>query len=298
MIVDLKDKINFFKILNFLFIVMFVISFSFFLALTINSYIFYKFFNLNDRITIVHKTVQKLTKSYNSLDYLFKAPIVPQKIVSNERKFGNKPHIEAAKPVSTSNLNIKLLGTIITKNDKAAFIEKNGKLELVKVNDKIGNLKIKDIKSYSLILTDGVNQYEITLSLKEGKNNFRKRPVKRKVEMASVSNNQSSTDTYKISKREVEKQTADLGKILRYVRIIPVVENGETKGYKLAYVSPRSILYKYGLRSGDFIVSVNGMPVKTAEEAFKLYNILRNESTITLVVERKGEQKTITYEIQ
>ncbi len=293
MVANFKEKINLFKLLNLSFIILVLLSLSFSLALAINSYIFYKFFNLNEKITVVHKKIQKLTKNYNNVDYLFKTPVVVRPSVENKGyKTSPQPIIEK----QVENINIKLIGTIITQKEKAAFISKDGKLQLVKPNDKVGNLKVKDIKKYSLILTDGVNQYEISLSLKEGTTTLKKsKREKRKI--ASIPKTTAS-DTYTISKREVEKETADLGKILRYVRIIPVVKDGETKGYKLAYVSPRSILYKYGLRSGDFIVSVNGMPVKTAEEAFRLYNILRNEKTITLVVERKGEQKTITYEIQ
>ncbi len=293
MVADLKEKINFFKILNFSFILLLISGLSFFLAITINSYIFYKFFNVNEKVTVIHKKVQKLTKSYNYVDYLFKNPVVSQNITKPSTP---KDSIQPVVTEQPAEINIKLIGTIITKNEKAAFVKNNDKLQLIKINDKIGNLKVKDIEKYSLVLTDGVNQYEVTLNLKEGAGKIKK-TKHRKREVASVTPT-TTADTYTISKREVEKETADLGKILRYVRIIPVVKNGETKGYKLAYVSPRSVLYKYGLRSGDFIVSVNGMPVKTAEEAFKLYNILRNEKTITLVVERKGEQKTITYEIQ
>jgi general secretion pathway protein C len=294
MVLDLKDKINFFKILNFSFKLMVIISLSFFLAAAVNSYIFYKFFNLNENVKIVHTKVQKLAKSYNNVDYLFKTPVV-QKVINKPSTSINSSEKEVV--VQPSNINIKLIGTIITKKEKAAFIKSNGQLKFVKINDKVGNLKVKDIKNYSIVLTDGVHQYEISLMFKEGSSNIKKTKRVAKTEYKPPTY-QSEQDTYRISKREVEKETADLGKILRYVRIIPVVKNGETKGYKLAYVSPRSILYKYGLRSGDFIVSVNGMPVKTAEEAFRLYNILRNEKTITLVVERKGQQKTITYEIQ
>ncbi len=293
MVADLKDKINFFKILNFSFVLLVILGLSFSLAVIINSYIFYKFFNVNDKVTVIHKEVQNLTKSYHYVDYLFKKITIPK---VTQQPSNSQVQIQPIVEQPTTNIDIKLVGTIITKKDKAAFIKKNDKLQFVKINDKIGNLKVKDIKKYSLILTDGINQYEITISLKEGTGKLKKTKRRIRKEVASVST--TSPDTYTISKREVEKETADLGKILRYVRIIPVVKNGETKGYKLAYVSPRSVLYKYGLRSGDFIVSVNGMPVKTAEEAFKLYNILRNEKTITLVVERKGEQKTITYEIQ
>ncbi len=294
MIVELKDKINLYKILNFIFVLIFILSLSFFISIAINSYLFYKFFQVNDKVVVIQKKVQKLAKSYNNVDFLFRTPVVPK--IPNIDSKSNTPTQQTIIEQQPTNINIKLIGTIITKEEKAAFIKNDDKLQLVKINDKIGKLKVKDIKKYSLILTDGINQYEINIMPIEGENKLKK--TKNIAKKQYTPRIQTPKDTYTISKREVEKETADLGKILRYVRIIPVVKNGETKGYKLAYVSPRSILYKYGLRSGDFIVSVNGMPVKTAEEAFRLYNILRNEKTITLVVERKGEQKTITYEIQ
>ena len=289
--------INFSKLMEFSFKLIFIISISFSLAIIINSYISYKFFELDKTVKIKHqKQLISSEPQYTYLNYIFQK-YQPQsdqtiKLVSTKK----------GETIQTSpqalNLNIKLIGTAISRNEKVAFIQDKDGLKIIKIGDNLGNYKVKKIDKYSLILTDGINDYYLSINI--GKSKSKSYSVKRtytpyKTHHTPIS---SKGDHYEISKREVEKQTEDLGKLLRYVRIIPVVRNGETKGYKFAYVSPRSILYKYGLRSGDLIISVNGMPIRTAEEAFKIYNMLRNEKTIRLEVERRGERKVITYEIK
>ncbi len=287
-------SLNWNKLIDFLTKILLILSFSFALAITINAFISYKFFDLNKSVKL-KRIQQKKEKqlNYSYINYIFQKfqPIKVEKVTKE-----GKNTIQVTP--EELNLKIKLIGTAISYKEKVAFIQDKEGLKIIKPGDKLGKFKVKTIDRYSITLTDGTNNYYIPLTigsssnLKASRRSYSEIPKPRAVSQPQESNH------YEISKREVEKQTADLGKLLRYVRIVPVVKNGETKGYKFAYVSPRSILYKYGLRSGDIIVSVNGMPVRTAEEAFKIYNMLRNEKNIRLEVERRGERKVITYEIK
>jgi len=294
----ISKDINLIKFTNLVVTLSLIVALSLVFAVSINSYISYKFFTVPNYEIKVKRLAVKEEKSYRFIPFLYR------KIASQPEK------IEMKKESSTSTVqsvisqpppNIKLIGTVTGEGEKIAIVEFNKKLSLLKEKDKIGNFSVERIDRYEIVITDGVNRYTIPLeiSAKKGRSTSYKR-ISRKTETTQkvLSLTKSEGEYYEISKREVEKQTADLGKLLRYVRIVPVVENGETKGYKFLYVSPRSILYKYGLRSGDFIVSVNGMQVRTAEEAFKIYNMLRNEKTIRLEIDRRGERKVITYEIK
>ncbi|NPA52231.1 MAG: PDZ domain-containing protein [Aquificae bacterium] len=293
-----KD-LNLIKFVKDFSILVVIISISFSLAYIINSYIAYRLFDIPEKTITKQISQEERTKTYQYITYLFKklsAPSVQTPTLENE----NLPPSPTSTNIQTTteeSRNIKLIGTVLGEGEKLALLEIDGNLRLVKEREKVDNLRVKKIDRFIVVLTDGKKEYKIALELNPKRTIPRREPPK-VVSTKPVTTTQKTENFYEISKREVEKHTADLGKLLKYVRIVPVVKNGETKGYKFIYVSPRSVLYKYGLRSGDFIISVNGMSVKTAEEAFKVYNILRNEKTINLEIERKGERKTITYQIK
>lgn len=46
------------------------------------------------------------------------------------------------------------------------------------------------------------------------------------------------------------------------------------------------------------MISINGNPVLTAEDSFKLYNLLRTEKYISIVVEGQNGRRTLNYEIR
>ncbi len=285
-------RFNWDRFIEFLTKILLILSLAFALAIGINSYLSYKFFNLNKIVKVQHRQ-KKMNNNlkYSYLNYIFEKNLKKNNLTKTKKEKVIQVTLEDL------NLKIKLIGTAISSKEKVAFIQDREGLKLIKPGDNLGKFKVKRIDRFSITLTDGINDYYILLSVSSSKSKYRRNRYTHNYNK-HVIEPQSTSSHYEISKREVEKQTEDLGKLLRYVRIVPVVRGGETKGYKFAYVSPRSILYKYGLRSGDIIISVNGMPVRTAEEAFKIYNMLRNETNIRLEVERRGERKIITYEIK
>ena len=55
----------------------------------------------------------------------------------------------------------------------------------------------------------------------------------------------------------------------------PVVVNGDVRGVGLNRIGPRSPAYELGLRSGDLIESVDGVPLKNAQVALDLFRQAR-----------------------
>ncbi|NPA13543.1 MAG: PDZ domain-containing protein [Aquificae bacterium] len=184
--------------------------------------------------------------------------------------------------------DIKLLGIITVGNRSYALMEINGRKVMVSTGERVGDYKVVKIHKYKVILLKDGSLYSVSISpsergLSDGRNKGKQTEERYR---------------YTLDRDEVKSLTKDLGRIFKKVAVIPVVKNGETQGYKLRYVSPRSVLYKYGFRTGDIIVAVNGMPVKTPEEAFKVYSLIRNEPTVRVKVIRNGEEKEILYEIR
>lgn len=272
----MKQFKDYFKQLNIDTIFNFLLSVSIGIALSIiiNSYIQFRFFSLPpENIAHTKHQVKFAKKGYEYISKIFQT-IEKQK------------NVEKA-PVST-NIDISLVGTIILGNKEYALINAGGYQKFVKTGDKINGYKVDKIEKYKVILSKNGKKYLLTVKLNAAK-------IGLSSKMKSV---ESKEEVYKVDRRFVQEKTANIGKIMKDIFIAPVVKNGETIGFKFRYIKPGSLLYKYGLRSGDLILSVNGQPITTVEEAFKIYNILRNENYVKIEIERNGKKRVLVYEIQ
>ena len=75
-----------------------------------------------------------------------------------------------------------------------------------------------------------------------------------------------------------------------------IYRDGKRAGLRVAEVKPGSIAAQHGAQSGDVIISINGHPVSSEQEAIKF--VKNNSETTTVwqvVVENLGRQRTVTY---
>ncbi len=276
-----------FNLLKKILIIVNIIAFSYMLSLIINSYLALKNFQLLENIEIKKEKKEKKEISLNFINSIF-IKNTTNPVITKERSSS-----EGEKVVYNLK-DIKLIGTLIFNKERIALLKYNGNTSLVKKGQIINGYKVTKIDKTVVYLEKNGKIYKITTDLSSRKTSISKSAKTQNITSPAA----ESEQVIKLSRGLVEKETADIGNLLKDVRLIPVVKNGETIGFKFTYINPRSLLYKYGLRSGDLVKSINGMPVRTAEEAFKIYNMLRNENRIKLEVERNGKRKVIIYEIQ
>ncbi|WP_457639349.1 PDZ domain-containing protein [Persephonella sp.] len=260
---------------------------GFSLAVVLNSYLEYRFFRPppeNIKKLNMKNTSEK--KDYRYLSYILEETTADKGSVPSEK--------EATPPAYQTVEGIKLIGTVIVKGKPYALLSTGSETKAVSVGDKVAGYTVKKIEKYQVTVERNGRTYLITVKLdsKTGSSAGLSGKIP-----ASVKT-EGDRQVIKLDKRFVEEKTADIGKLMKDILIQPVVRNGETVGFIFRYVKPNSLLYNLGLRSGDMIVSVNGRSIKTVEEAFKIYNILRNESTVEVVIKRKGREKTLIFQIQ
>lgn len=274
-----------------LFVAIFIVSLGISIAIGINAYLEYRFFTLPPiQVRPVKANSIKQEKDYSNISLIFEELQQEQPVKEAEK---SKTEVVTSK---TSLGNLSLVGTIVINNEKYALINSGNNPKIVKIGSSINGYKVKDIGKYYVLLFRQGKIYKLTVKVNVSGSSYSSR---RRIHYSYKENsNSSDTITFKLDRRYVEEQTSDIGKILKDVFVVPIVRNGETVGFKFRYIRPGSLLYKYGLRSGDLILSVNDRPVRTVEEAFKIYNILRNESIVKVKVERRGKIKTIVYEIK
>ncbi len=103
-----------------------------------------------------------------------------------------------------------------------------------------------------------------------------------------------------VSRTEINKYTSDLPSILQQARMVPNIvpgSGGKVDGFRFVTIQPGSIYEKLGFRPMDVIKGVNGEPVNSPTKAMELYNALKTENRIALVIERNGREEKFSYDV-
>jgi general secretion pathway protein C len=86
---------------------------------------------------------------------------------------------------------------------------------------------------------------------------------------------------------------ADPSKAADYVRVQPSNVDGQMRGYRVYPGRDRSAFAAAGLRPGDLITQVNGIQLDDPSRAVQMLGDLSQAGSVTLVVERGGQQQTV-----
>jgi general secretion pathway protein C len=71
-------------------------------------------------------------------------------------------------------------------------------------------------------------------------------------------------------------------------RVVPAVENGKPRGFKLYAIAPDSVYAKLGFINGDTIDSINGYELTSAENALEAYTKIREAPALQIKITRRG----------
>ncbi|MDC0358268.1 hypothetical protein OAO01_05570 [Oligoflexia bacterium] len=101
-----------------------------------------------------------------------------------------------------------------------------------------------------------------------------------------------------VDEGELNSALEDLPLLLTQARAVPYFKDGKSVGLRLFAIKNGSLYQKIGLRNGDILQTLNGNNLGDISQAMKLFEKLKEERSITLVVERAKQQKTFHYTIQ
>lgn len=92
-----------------------------------------------------------------------------------------------------------------------------------------------------------------------------------------------------IERQAVESLLAQPEVLMRQVRIVPTLRDGEPVGFKLYAIRPNSLPAVFGLKNGDAITNVNGHALVSLDATLATYERLRNETEFRVTLERRGQ---------
>jgi general secretion pathway protein C len=105
-------------------------------------------------------------------------------------------------------------------------------------------------------------------------------------------------NNYEIDKSLVDKVLANPMGVAKGARVVPAVKNGKPDGFKLYAIRPSSVYAKLGLTNGDTLQSINGFDLESADKALEAYTKLREATSLTVEITRRGKPMTLKYSIR
>ncbi len=213
---------------------------------------------------------------------------------SQERTSSEAEKIEIDK-LKETQLNLKLWGTV-TGNAEAAYavIEDKNKHRqgLYHKGDAIQNATLKMILRKKVVLR--VNGEDEVLVMEDEKDQSNRME-------AALSGSESADhpfgDRVSIDRNEIDSALNDINQLMQQVRVRPHFKNGKPNGLILTHIRNNSIFEELGLKSGDIVKGVNGEDIESVDDALKFYHNLKSSDSVQLQIERRGQEKSISYQI-
>jgi general secretion pathway protein C len=101
-----------------------------------------------------------------------------------------------------------------------------------------------------------------------------------------------------ISRQAARSAKDNMGEIMKQARLVPAGKDGQVEGFRVAMIRPGSLLWNLGLKRGDVVREVNGIPLDNTEKALQIYQQLKEARKISLVLQREDENLEFEYEVE
>lgn len=218
------------------------------------------------------------------------------KVLRDNRIFGDftaktKPDKDAQKPISTLALN--LIGTFMTDGESSyAIIEDDKK----KVQD-VFNVKDR-IFNEATLMKIFADKVEID---RNGKIEILKMdlgPDKGGAGKQTTGISEVGTDEFVVEEGELNAAIENLPLVLTQARAVPYFKDGKSIGLRMFAIRSGSIYEKIGLKNGDILKSVNGQSLADLTQAVKLFEKLKEERSVNVVLERDRQDRDFKYQIR
>jgi membrane-associated protease RseP (regulator of RpoE activity) len=90
----------------------------------------------------------------------------------------------------------------------------------------------------------------------------------------------------------------ELPKVLMEASSEPVMENGQIVGFRLFQFEENSMFHKLGMKDGDVVTEINGVPLNNVTRTVQLLNGLRGENAVKVKVVRNGSPTSLDLSVK
>lgn len=101
-----------------------------------------------------------------------------------------------------------------------------------------------------------------------------------------------------VSRSLIDQMLANPYELMSAVRITPYVKDGNPVGFQVRHLKRDNVLAQLGVKNGDVIKSINGIPIRNVGDVMNTIQSLMNSPSISVEVERGGSTINLSYEIR
>jgi type II secretion system protein C len=225
------------------------------------------------------------------------AGVVPGAGASSRNSNASSPGSLDSLP-ATSLTSLTLLGTAVgTEEISSAVIEDGAQVKVYWEGDKVaGSAVVEQILPNKVVLNRDGTREVLTSSVSQV-SSVRPTPPTGTPTARTPPARVSSRPGYTIVDR-AEWQDRDPYEMIGQGKVTPAWRNGQVEGLQLQNIGDNEYAQRLGLQEGDVVRSVNGVRIRSMEEAMSLAQKLQQAPVIRVEVMRGGKTETLTYRMR
>jgi len=214
--------------------------------------------------------------------------------------------VEAPVSAPETALNLTLKGLIAVDNQEQALAiiaQGSGDEQAYRVGDSVpGGAKLHEILADRVILQRGGRFETLTLpkeKVTDGADNTPPRsPVTSRPPRPGLTPNGRYGPGAQQLKAMRERLLKNPQEAMQMINAQPVMDGGQMKGYRVTPGRDRRLFSSVGLRPGDIVTSVNGIPLSDPAQMGQLFDQLTSARPLDVTVERGGRQSHLSLDLQ
>jgi len=106
------------------------------------------------------------------------------------------------------------------------------------------------------------------------------------------------SEQFIIDEEELNEALDNLPLLLTQARAVPYFQDGQAVGLRLFAIRSGSLYEKIGLRNGDILKTINGNSMGDISQALRLFEQLKEQRSLNLVLERNRSEMNFNYTIR
>jgi general secretion pathway protein C len=201
-------------------------------------------------------------------------------------------------------LSLRLIGTTVgTEGMSTAVIEDTTSKtsDVYRVGDKVARTTTVDqiLDRKVVLITDGKRELLVLAEAGGQTQPSAPRPSPRTTREPRMSRRPAGRNPAAatvVDRKEWEGK--DVTDLLGDAKITPVYRNGRPDGLEVTNIAQNEYAKKVGLQEGDVVMSVNGVKIRSLDEAYDLANRLQKASTLRVEILRDGRPMPLTFNLQ
>jgi len=238
---------------------------------------------------------------FGKADVVTKAAVIKPKII--------KPK----KPGALQKLDVTLIGALVSSNPQHSYvsIREKGETRVLKTGEEITDgVVVKTIlprafvasdgsaeKVFYLIPSDQLRAKDREVGLPQEKKKQEGAPFTAGDDAAAISHQVDEETKLKLEQYRQELAENPLS-LVDKVKASPVQRDGELYGYRLRHGKDRMLLTSVGLRAGDILLDVNGIPITDPGQLSEVMESLASGNMIGLKIERGGKLRDLNVVVE